>query len=114
VLHCGYQATALFNAYRHADAIHRVQELAASSPDVDTTFACGIADVSIMHPTGLCVFLNFAHQVYMHVQLGTNVLEGARPNPKAAARHFTTAVDACASLSKSATRSKYEDFVVAR
>jgi hypothetical protein len=114
VLHCSYQATALFNADRHAEAIDHVQELAASSGDVDTTFACGIADVSIMQPTGLFVFLNFAHQVYMYVQLGTKALEGSRPNPKAAAGHFTTAVNACASLSKSATRSKYEDFVVVR
>jgi len=45
--HCS-QAIALFNANQHADAILRVQELAAARPDADT-LACRIVEVNIMH-----------------------------------------------------------------
>jgi hypothetical protein len=54
--------------------------------------------------------LNFAHQVYLHIQLGNNALDRACPTE--AADHFTAAVNAGAFLTKSNIDSEYEDFVV--
>jgi hypothetical protein len=45
-----YQAMALFNANMHADAMRRVQELAAACPNADTVLTCHVLEVStIMH-----------------------------------------------------------------
>ena len=48
LLHCSFQAIALFNANQHENAIARVQELASVFPNADT-LACRIVEVSIMH-----------------------------------------------------------------
>jgi hypothetical protein len=56
------------------------------------------------------ISLNFAHQVYLHIQLGNNALDRACPTE--AADHFTAAVNAGAFLTKSNIDSEYEDFVV--
>ena len=48
MFHYLFQAIALFNANKHAEAILRVQELAAARPDADP-LACCIVEVSIMH-----------------------------------------------------------------
>ena len=61
MLHYSFQAIALFNANQHAEAILRVQELAAARPDADT-LACCIVEVSIMHsvnPSFMCVYTDF-------------------------------------------------------
>jgi hypothetical protein len=58
------------------------------------------------------VFLNFAHQAYLHVQLGNHASDDARHNE--AANHFTAAVNTSGPSSKLAIHSKYEDFVVVR
>jgi len=47
--HHSYQAMAFFNANRHADAIRRVRELAATYPNTDITLTCRIVEVSMMH-----------------------------------------------------------------
>ena len=115
-LHYGFQAIALFNANQHEDAMQRVQELAADCPNADA-LACRIVKVGIMptrvHASLTLIFMNFAHQAYLHVQLGINALDGARHNE--AAGHFTAAVNAGASVSDWAIQSTmYEDFVVVR
>jgi hypothetical protein len=58
------------------------------------------------------VFLNFVHQAYLCVHLGTTALDGG--HHKEAAEHFNTAVKANAFTSQLAIRSKYQDFVVVR
>ncbi|KAG0698212.1 WD40-repeat-containing domain protein [Suillus ampliporus] len=80
----------LIKANQHEEAIMRVQELAAT-PHADT-LACHIVEA------------------YLRVQLGTIALDSARH--KEAANHFTAAVNASASFSKSAIHSKYEEFTV--
>jgi len=53
------------------------------------------------------IFLNFAHQAYLHIQLGTIALGGAHHNE--AADHFTATFNTIALLSKSAIYYLYED-----
>ncbi|KAG2069769.1 WD40 repeat-like protein [Suillus decipiens] len=88
------KAIALFNADEHEEAILRVQDLAATCPNVDD-LACQIVEA------------------YLHVQLGLNVLDdtdGMRHSE--AADHFTSAVNTIRFSSMSAIHSKYDVFVV--
>jgi hypothetical protein len=57
-------------------------------------------------------FLDFAHQAYLHVQLGINALDDARHDE--AADRFTAAINTRALSSEWAFESKYEVFVVVR
>jgi hypothetical protein len=50
--------------------------------------------------------------VYLHIQLGNKALDRACPTE--AADHFTAAVNAGTFLSKSASDTKYQEFVVVR
>jgi hypothetical protein len=56
------------------------------------------------------ISLNFAHQVYLHIQLGNNALD--RDCPTEAVDHFTAAVNAGVFLTKSNIDYEFEDFVV--
>ncbi|KAG2339145.1 hypothetical protein BDR05DRAFT_968226, partial [Suillus weaverae] len=85
------KAIALFNANQHEEAILRVQELATTRPNANT-LACNVVEA------------------YLHVQLGMNVLDGARRSE--AAGHFIAAVNAINFSSMSAIHSKYDVFVV--
>ena len=60
----------------------------------------------------ILIILHFAHEVYLHIQLGNNALDRACPTE--AADHFTAAVNTGNFLSKSASDSKYDEFVVVR
>jgi hypothetical protein len=63
-----------------------------------------------VHSQQILIFLHFAHEVYLHIQLGNKALDRACPTE--AADHFTAAVNAGTFLSKSASNPKYEEFVV--
>ncbi|KAG0698020.1 hypothetical protein DFH29DRAFT_124342 [Suillus ampliporus] len=85
------KAIILFNANQHDEAILRVQELASTCPSADT-LACDIVEA------------------YLHVQMGTNALDGVGQNE--AADHFAAAVNTIAFSSTLAIHSKYDVFVV--
>jgi tetratricopeptide (TPR) repeat protein len=89
VLHCGFQAIALFNANEHQEALLRIGELAAC-PNVDPV-ACRVVEA------------------YLRVQLGNIALDGARYNE--AVEHFTAAANASTFFYKSPIHLMYDEFV---
>jgi len=116
VLHCGFQAIALFNANEHQEALLRIGELAAC-PNVDPV-ACRIVEVSTIRsialgPCAVTYFSRpFVHQAYLHVQLGNIALDGARYNE--AVEHFTAAANASTFFYKSPIHLMYDEFVAVR
>lgn len=127
-----FQVIALFNANEHEQAIQRIREL-SSTPHTDP-IPFRIVEVSILPRSvpGAAtnkIFLRFAHQAYLHVELGRIALQDDVLNfgmheiilPKlhaddvaSAVDHFTTAVNASSFFFGLPIHTKYEVFIEVR